>query len=485
MTIGNQLETFAKEQPDKVAIYYQDKTISYDDFYAKVQQYKAALLKKTTTYEPQKIALLIGNEPAFLEVYFAVITLGWIAIPFDSKWSEREATRIMEMADPHMIVASSSFTKLANYHFPVTLFTEERSDAKVLEIENEAKDRAFYLGFTSGSTGNPKGFIRSHTSWLASFTAGEDAFHYGKNDIIMAPGPLCHSLSLFGATHALHIGASFYMTTSFSAREMIQLIQTEKATVVYAVPTMLSSLAKQKEVVESSVTFLSSGAKLYPSIKQALSNVFPNSSIYEYYGASELSYVTYTTREMSDKYPNSVGKPFPGVDILIRDENGVPLPPGEIGNIFIQSDFLFNGYVHDDTATKQVLTKYGATIGDLGFLNEEGLLTIIGRKNNMIISGGQNIYPEEVEKILKDVPNVKEAVIIGMEDEHWGQKVIALIEWKEKSPDNLKRLKAHCRKNVAIYKRPRKYYSVTGLPYTPTGKIARNKIIANLTGWIQ
>lgn len=484
MTIGNQLEQFTQKKPNKTAIYFQDKTITYHDFYKKVQQYKTLLQQHTKTDKAQKVALFIGNEPAFLEAYFAVITLGWVVIPFDVKWSGQEAARVMEMAEPGIIVASSSFTKKASYHFPVTFFTEDVQEVKESKVEKIIADSPFYLGFTSGSTGQPKGFIRSHTSWLTSFTAGEEAFHYGKDDIILAPGPLCHSLSLFGATHALHIGASFYLTASFSATEISHILRNQKATVVYAVPTMLSGLAKQKEVIETPVTFLSSGAKLNPAVTKALTAVFPNSKIIEYYGASELSYVTYSTGETAEKFPHSVGKPFPGVTISIRDEKNEMLPPGKIGNVFIKSAFLFDGYVKNESATKQVLTPYGATIGDLGFLNDEGALTIIGRQNNMIISGGQNIYPEEVEKIIKNIPSVKEAVVIGIKDVHWGQKIIALIEWKDSNPDNLKQLKAHCRKHLSIYKRPRKYYSVSNLPYTETGKIARSQIEKNLLRWI-
>ncbi|WP_194165607.1 AMP-binding protein [Oceanobacillus sp. CFH 90083] len=484
MTIGSQLARFAQEQPDKAAIYFQEETITYLAFYEKVQQYRALLQKQVKTHKAQKVALFIGNEPAFLEAYFAVITLGWVAVPFDIKWSESEAARVMEMAEPDLVVASSSFQERASYHFPIAFFTEDVQEAEKAAAGRFPADRSFYLGFTSGSTGHPKGFVRNHTSWLTSFTAGEKAFHYGKKDIILAPGPLCHSLSLFGATHALHLGASFYLTASFSASDVLHIIRSKKATVVYAVPTMLSGLAKQTAVIEKSVTFLSSGAKLQPSIKKGITNIFPNSTIYEYYGASELSYVTYTTKEIADTYPGSVGKPFPGVTISIRDEHGALLPSGKIGNVYVQSPFLFTGYVKNKPATKQVLTPYGASIGDLGFLNEEGILTIIGRKNNMMISGGQNIYPEEIEKIIKDVPNVKDAVVIGINDIHWGQKAVALIEWKQDSPGNLKQIKAHCRKQLAIYKRPQKYYEVNDLPYTKTGKIARSTIEKNLSRWI-
>lgn len=484
--IGCHLKKFADEQPNKVAIYEENNQITYKMFYDNVQQYKQQLFAKANGSTRQKVALLIGNESTFLEIYFAIITLGWVAIPFDPKWSKREAVRIMEDAEVDIIITNKQFNKLANYTFSNAIVLSTLQQPTKKEIDSKVDEsNLFYLGFTSGSTGYPKGFIRTHGSWLTSFTVGENTFSYGTDDIIMAPGPLCHSLSLFGATHALHIGASFYITPTFSAAKTVELIENGKVTVVYAVPTMLNSLAKQKTTIQSNVTFLSSGAKLLPQIKEDLQTMFPNSILFEYYGASELSFATYSTTAISNTYPNSVGKPFPNVVITIRDNDGNILPLGEIGSIFIESPYLFSGYVNNSEATKEVLTKYGATIGDLGFLNEEGILTIVGRKNNMIITGGQNVYPEEVEKVMKDLPFVKEAVVIGISHLHWGEQVIALIEWQEENSDNLKRLKVHCREHLAIYKRPRKYYVVQNLPYTPTGKIARKEIVQHISRWTQ
>ncbi|MEI3611484.1 AMP-binding protein [Pseudogracilibacillus sp. SO30301A] len=485
MSIGQYLEKYAQEQPEKIAIYFAERSITYREFYYNITMYQHKLRQYSNNNQPQKVALLIGNEPAFLEMFFATITLGWIAIPFNPKWSKRESMKVVEMANPDIVVTSEQFKKEASYTFKATFSVENIAVPKLSNINVHVQaDTPFYLGFTSGSTGDPKGFIRNHRSWLASFTAGEEVFHYGKDDIIMAPGPLCHSLSLFGAVHALHIGATFYLTSSFSAKMIFNTIKAQQATVVFAVPTMLHNLAKLPESIQTNVTFLSSGAKLQPQIKQDLKQVFPNNNIYEYYGASELSYVTYIDETMSTHYPNSVGTPFPAVDISIRNNAGNVLTQGEIGHIYIKSNFLFTGYVNEEAATKSVLTKHGATIGDIGFINEAGLLTIVGRKNNMIISGAHNIYPEEIEKIMKDVPFVKEAVVIGVSDARWGQKVIALIQWKENGQHNLSLLKAHCRKNLAIYKRPRKYYIAETFPYTTTGKIARNEIEANISRWM-
>src|SRR5699024_2314699 len=177
---------------------------------------------------------------------------------------------------------------------------------------------AFYLGFTSGSTGRPKGFLRNHGSWLASFLAAEQAFRYGTNDTILAPGPLCHSLALFAAIHTIHIGATFHLQPRFTAEKVRRMIGQGEVTVMFAVPTMLYRLVEQQSSpMEQPITFLSSGSKLSPELKSHLSRAFPNQRLHEYYGASELSFVAYTTECLSEHYPYSVGKPFPGVSITI------------------------------------------------------------------------------------------------------------------------------------------------------------------------
>src|SRR5699024_7067350 len=274
----------------------------------------------------------------------------------------------------------------------------------------------------SGSTGKAKGFLRNHRSWLASFDAAEQAFHYGKEDTILATGPLCYSLSLFAAVHALHIGATVCIMPNFTIEKTIHTITSRKVSVVHAVPTMLAGLAIQKDQLQNNITFISAGAKLSPTVKENVTNVFPNSYIFEYYGASELSLVTYANKEILEHYPASVGRPFSGVTVSIRDDTGNLLPCGETGQIYIESDFVFTGYIHNETETQKVLTKYGATTADLGYFNEDGFLFIVGRKNNMIIRGRQNIYPEEIEKVIKTVPFVKEAIVVGVEDKRWGEQ---------------------------------------------------------------
>ncbi|HLR69237.1 AMP-binding protein [Virgibacillus alimentarius] len=479
MGIGKQIEQIAQEHPDKAALIFKNNFITYDAFYQSICHIQKHLLYIGDTKRPQKVAVLIGNEPAFLEVFFAVVTLGWTAIPFDPKWSEREAAQVMSKAEADIYLKSKQFTEYAPYMVDAAYDIEEIKATPIIGDSlppwNVHTSEHFYLGFTSGSTGSPKGFIRNHTSWLESFKAGEEAFQYGRDDVIMAPGPLCHSLSLFGAIHALHMGATFHLTTTFSASSILSHLRKGCTSVLYAVPTMLQSLMQHlTKPIKRKITFLSSGAKLDSRLRHKLGNAFPESIIYEYYGASELSYVSFSSEELSSKYPGSVGKPFPGVQITVRNSNGEPVPNGNIGKIYIESDFLFDGYVHEPEETKKVLTDFGANIEDLGWMNDEGVLTIVGREKNMMISGGLNVFPEEIEKVMKEKDTVKEAIVIGIQDEYWGQKVIALIQWKGKAyPDSLH---LHCKQRLASYKVPKAFYEIEAFPYTSTGKIARKEI---------
>lgn len=485
--IGKNIQKFACLDPDKVAIYYEEQTITYKEFTHKVSIYQDFLRQEVNTNNYHKVALLIGNELAFLELYFAIIMLGWTVIPFDPKWTVAEAHYIKDISEPTLLITNVSFKETALYDFSEAYLIEEINidTFNRNEVIVSTTTEPFYLGFTSGSTGRPKGFIRNQQSWLNSFRAAESVFRYGSEDIVMATGPLCHSLSLFGATHALHIGASFCFTSSFSAAKVFDWIDSGLTTVMYGVPTMLHSLSKTNKQCTRPITFLSSGAKLEQAVKQDVQTVFPNATILEYFGASELSYVTYTTKLIDELYPDSVGIPFPSVTITIRNQQGKELPKNTIGDIYIESDFLFTGYVQNELATKETLTTYGAFIGDVGYVNEIGALTVVGRKNNMIITGGQNVYPEEIEKVIKMMDAVKEVVVIGVEDVHWGERIFAFIEWKNNNEQKVKQVRALCKEKLSIYKRPRKYISVSKFPYTHTGKIARHDIKANIKRWTE
>lgn len=477
MGIGQKIEYWKDTQPDKIAILSKEKSITYRDLYNHIQSFQHFLTGHIGKDKGKKVGILVGNEPEFLEFFLAIVMLGWIAIPFDPKWSKQDVKHVLNVTNPDLLIRSTSFsTQIDSNHFPILSIDEIEKTTNHVKISwKELDEEIFYYGFTSGSTGTPKGFMRNHRSWIKSFLAAEEVFQYKKHDTIVAPGPLCHSLSLFAVIHALHLGATFYVLPKFKRDEVIQLINDGIGTVFYVVPTMLQAIVHPKEVIlnnDVKPKILSSGAKLTKELRQKVKQCMPDSEIYEFYGASELSFVSYTNENIFKKAPNSVGRPFPGVNITIQKENGEVAGINEIGEVMVNSDFLFSGYVGEPKITEQVLTKKGANIGDLGYLDEGGLLTIVGRKKNMMITGGLNVYPEEVENVIKELEEVEEAAVIGIEDDYWGQKIIAFIQWKVNG--SVKQIEKHCKEKLASYKCPKEFYVVDSFPYTSSGKIARN-----------
>jgi len=483
MGIGHTINYWNKTQPDKIAILSKEKSITYRDLYNDIQRFQYFLTDNLGKEKGKKVGILIGNEPEFIELFLAIVTLGWIAIPFDPKWCKKDVQHVLTVTRPDLLIRSTSFSQKIDYgNIPIiSIDVMENVLYNESIVWEQHDEEMFYYGFTSGSTGTPKGFMRNHRSWLKSFLAAEEAFQYQMNDTIVAPGPLCHSLSLFAAIHTIHLGATFYVLPKFKRDEVIQLIHDEVGTVFYVVPTMLQAIVQENVVLNNAKPkILSSGAKLTKELRQKVKKYIPNSKIYEFYGASELSFVSYTDESILEKAPKSVGKPFPGVEIIIQKENGEIGEIEEIGEVIVNSDFLFSGYVGEQVATEQVLTNKGANIGDLGFIDKEGLLNVVGRKKNMMITGGLNVYPEEVESVIKELEEVEEAAVIGIDDDYWGQKMIAFIQFKNEA--SVEKVKDYCKKRLASYKCPKEYYIVQSFPYTSSGKIARSELKQSLKG---
>lgn len=467
--IGSSLRALAEATPHKIAIQTETEQITYHTFYKHVTAIQEQLLQTVGQGPGKRVALFLGNEPAFLEAFFAAALLGWAAIPIDPKWSQREREAILAECRPDAAVSRG----------PSGLSIKKLKDAAPAEAE---ENPIFYIGYTSGSTGRPKGFMRHHRSWLKSFSGGEQAFSISAEDVMYAPGPLCHSLSLFAAVHALHLGATLHIQTAFSAEAAAKTLQTEPITVMYAVPTMLYAIAqaygdKQNPVLRS---ILCSGAKWPAEQKELLHAVFPNARRFEFYGASELSFITYIDEAGSLQKPDSVGIPFPEVELFILRADGTEADTGEVGELHVKSPLVFSGYVH---GTEDVFRGEYATVGDLGFRDLDGYITLVGRKKNMIISGGLNIYPEEVEEVLRRHPDVAEAAVAGVQDDYWGEKLVAVIQWQGE-PDP-QALKAYCRQQLASYKCPRLFLATDRFPLTSSGKLARTELPALIAQKLQ
>ncbi len=327
----------------------------------------------------------------------------------------------------------------------------------------------FYAGFTSGSSGVPKVFRRSHRSWVETFRVGRDAFGLSADDRVLVPGPLAHSLFLYAALDALDRGARVALLPRFDAAAVAARLRAGADRLVL-VPTMIAALDGSGPF-PGVRTVLVGGARLEGALEAAAERLFPQAEIVEFYGASELSFVAWR----SNRRPvatGATGRPFPGVEIAIRDDTGRDRPSGEAGTVWVRSPMLAF-----PSADFRVEGGWG-TAGDVGTLDPDGTLRLLGRAGDMIISGGLNLYPAAVEAVIAADPAVAACLVLGRPHPYWGEEVTAVIEPRPGAVPRRDVLREACRAALPRHAVPRAFLTVTTMPRTGSGKPARAAIRA-------
>ncbi|WP_028783929.1 AMP-binding protein [Thalassobacillus devorans] len=475
--IGEKLIQIAEDNPGRIAIETKEGIISYRDFYQSIQSLQGKLAKKLSDIKGKRVGFLLPNSPRWLELFIAISSCGGIAIPFDPKWKLAQLYDVIGDAEPDLIIYDSIFGDRFEKMEAVSI-SELEANAPADGKQGHADDHdPFYIGYTSGTTGRPKGFIRSHASWADCFSVGQEVFSLYEADRILCPGPLVHSHFLYAAVQSLHIGATLYLTDTFEAGEVWGLLQKSDITVLYIVPTMFEALnrVRKGETAPTLQALISSGAKWAEPSKQEAVQVFPNASVHEFYGASELSFVSY--RNVEEALPDgAIGTPFPEVELAIFSNEGKRVQKGEVGSLFVKSPWTFDGYLNLPEETEKVFAGDWATVGDLAFENEAGHFILVGRKQNMIISGGLNIYPEEVEQAIRKHTAIEEVVVKGVADDYWREKVVAFVTAAKDESLMIEEIKAHLADFLPKYKCPKEWYELEAFPYTSSGKIARKKL---------
>lgn len=472
MGITKEYKKHASLQPNKIAIKENDRVLTYKEWFESV--YKVANWLNEKESKNKTIAIVLENRIEFLELFAGAAMAGWVCVPLDIRWKQDELKERIAISNPDMIVTEQ-------YKLNDLLDEEER----VIEIDRwkqiienylptehiveSLQDAPFYMGFTSGSTGKAKAFLRAQQSWVHSFNCNIHDFHMKKEESILIAGTLVHSLFLYGAISALYIGQTVHIMRKFIPNQVLDKLEMEHISVMYTVPTMLESLYKEKRVIENDMKIISSGAKWEAETKEKIKSIFPNAKKYEFYGASELSFVTALVDEESNRKPNSVGKPCHNVQVRICNGAGEEVTKGEIGTVYVNSDQFFMGYILDKVLVPELTADGWMTVRDVGYKDEEGFIYIVGREKNMILFGGINIFPEEIESVLHEHPAVDEIVVIGVEDSYWGEKPVAIV----KGSATKQQLKSFCLQRLSSFKIPKEWYFVDEMPYTNSGKIAR------------
>ena len=494
MPLRNAIVTHAHQRPDALAVDMSGTRLTYGDLHARITRLHAALSGLparprdglTLPHGARLFAVAAGNHPGAATLLATAMASPHAVQLLDPQWPDSLHRRILAKLPPDVLFCLSSQTALiaAAQQMGIPAIRVDSPDwegfatatpAPLGDLPWTAPEDIFLVGFTSGTTSRPKAFARARHSWRVSLDASRVAFALTERDHTHAPGPLAHGITMYALAETLDLGASFFGSTRFELPGAHRAMQHARR--IVTVPSLLSALAHG--AAQPQITAITTaGAKLDPALLEQARGVFPGARIHEYYGASELGFVSLNThgRDSSSAPAHSVGRPFAHVELSIR-KNGAEVPQGTPGTIFVRGDLAIDGYLWGGRNSGFRREGPWATVGDIGRLNPDGSLSIIGREGGMVITAGHNVYPQEIETALAEIPGVTGAAVMGRMHPSRGQEIVAVVQ----GDAALGEIRARLAISLPRYKLPRQFYRITDWPLTSSGKIAR----ATLSEWLE
>jgi acyl-CoA synthetase (AMP-forming)/AMP-acid ligase II len=454
-----------------------------------------------------KVACLLENRIEIIELYVAAAKAGLVVVPVNFRHVAPEVKYIVENSDARAVITEDEFAPVidsirgelgnvieggfinvgsrregyAGYDSLLAGSEPSRPDAVV------RPDDTWIILYTSGTTGVPKGVVRTHESYVAFYLINGIDFRFTRSDVCMNVMPLCHVNSTFFTLNVLYVGGCVYVhpARSFNPREIFDIIQKQKITFISLVPThyqMILGLPEEERRaydLSSVHKLLCSSAPVRKEIKLGIMDCFKGVHLYEGYGSTEAGIVTTLMPEEQLDQLGSIGRESSGTDFIkILDEEGKPVARGEVGELYSRSPMMFKEYYKMPEKTASSFQGEWFTARDMAREDEDGYFYIVDRKDNMIITGGEKVFPTEVEAVLGSHPAVYDAAVVGLPDPKWGDVVTAFVVLKEGGSVTEKELIDHTKDKVAGFKKPKKIVFIKDedMPRTPTGKILHRKI---------
>ena len=437
------------------------------------------------------VGVMCRNHRGFVETTLAAAKIGASALYLNTMFAGPQLVEVTKREAPKALVYDEEFTELLDgvdsSVARVVAWTDDEADGVTLEEliaagdESDHKpppDKPRFVILTSGTTGTPKGAQRSSPDGLMAIAALIDKIPYRSRDTMMIAAPLFHSWGFFHFVMSLPTASTMVLRRRFDPEGTLQAVQETRANVLAAVPVMVQRILSLPEETLarydlSSLRITSlSGSALPGELALSWMDRFGD-TVYNLYGSTEVAYATVATPEDLRAAPGTAGKPPRGTEVRIVDEDGRALPQGEVGRIFVGNEMSFEGYTGG--GGKEVIDGLLCS-GDVGHIDEAGRLFIDGRDDEMIVSGGENVFPREVEDLLADHDAVVEVAVIGVEDAEFGQRLkafVVTVDGVEVSADDLK---AHVKANLAGYKTPREIEFLPELPRNATGKVLKRDL---------
>ena len=533
-SIVEAVQRHARRQPERVALEFEGHAISYADLAASAERFARALAAAGVR-PGERVALFLENCPEFVTAYLGTHLAGGIVVLVNTQYREVELRHIMTDAGVRLCVTSvAGAEELRRLVLPAlaTLIVvaegavqlpssqqgrgepwfarsaggEETAHPRQLAyaefVAGGGSDTPLpalpkpeapaILAYTSGTTGRAKGALLSHRNLTSNIAAVTAAWRWTDRDRLLLVLPLFHAHGLMVGLHGtLYTGASAVLRPRFDAPDVLDTLRADPAiSMFFGVPTMYARLLAEAERRAAGDhpggkprelrLFVSGSAPLSAQLFGDFERVF-GQRILERYGMTE-TIMNLTNPYDGERRAGTVGGPFPGqearvVDVVSRE----PLPPGEIGEIEVRGPNVFGGYWNRPDATTEVFTADGwFKTGDLGWVSEDGYFTITGRARELIISGGYNVYPREVEDVLAQHPAVAEVAVLGQPDPDLGEQVVAVVVSRAGQDPSADEITAFCRERLASYKKPRRVVFAASLPRNALGKVQKHQLAARL-----
>jgi len=502
LILGEGLRLNAVRFPDKEALVYQDRRFTFRQLNARTNQLANGLMKRGIQ-KGDKIAILLHNCNEYLEIFLGLAKAGIISVPMTYRAVGKDLQYIINHSDAKVLIFGEEFEGVVTEIKPplnkVEIFlvvgpktipwaeSYEAILSSSLDHEPGVKVHEtdpIWIPYTSGTTGAPKGCVACHRGWVLQMPITSMEYDLRQDDAFLNNGPLYHVAPYWNSLLFLYIGAKVVIMRDFDPLETLKFIDREKITAIFMVPTMFNFILnlpeeeKRRWDLRSLQVMIVGAAPLLTKTKEEILKYFTSAKLYEFYGATELGIVTTLKPEDQMRKIRCCGKPFTGVEVKLLDSEGKEVGAGEVGELFMKGFNTFKEYYKNPEGTQASRRGEYITVGDMAKMDEEGYYYIVDRKKDMVISGGVNIYPIEVDEVIQKHPKVLEVAVVGIPDEVWGESLKAVVVLKEGEKATEDEVKKFCEGKLAKYKIPRSVEFVSSLPKTPGGKIQKSVIRA-------
>lgn len=493
--MANGIREFGRNTPDKTAVIDGDRIFTFAELDERSNRFAQALIARGVK-QGDTVALLSGNRGEYFEISAGLAKAGIAMVPLNSKNSPADNEFIVGHSEARVLVLEDaladqaatvigdldlvvSFDGTVGEDYESLLAAADPADPQALVDENDT----FCITYTSGTTGRPKGVVLTHRGRVLTVYCAAMEYGYGPGRHTIAVAPLYHGAGFAFSYGNLLLGGSVSVLRKWNPAAFLQMMADDKCNTVFLVPTHAQQIRRVCETPAADYdlsaldTLYFNAAALPVALKKWVLGAFPGVGVHELYGSTECSIVTNLRPEFALERAGSVGQPWFMNEVKLVDDNGVEVGPGEPGELFARSPLLLGGYLNDEAATAEGYDADGFfTVGDIAVKDEQGFISIVDRKKDMIIAGGVNIFPREIEEIIAAHDTVDDVAVIGVPDEVYGERVVAYVVARADQDCDVAALTVFVTDQVAKYKLPREWYVVAELPRNAGGKILKRSI---------